>query len=712
MSARIRAYPPGPSGIAETQSTADPPRAIVAHCVIVATGLLVIALVWAWTWVVIERDQERTVRDATSASANLARVFEEHAVRTLRSADQLLLHEVREYERLGTRFDLARFFREWQIDREYVVNSVISDQRGITVLSSTDAATPVDLSDREHVKVHANADSGALFISKPVLARVNRHWSLVLTRRINGPEGVYLGVAGLAIDPMYFVNFYGQVKLGPGGNASLIGTDGVIRARWMDGVGAFGTQIQGGEAFKRLQSAAEGSNFAVAATDGVRRLFSYRKVRGYPLIVSVGLAEDAVLADHRERRAGNLYNAAVTSLIVLLAMLGLAFYVRRESIAVGRVRAANAFLDSIVENAPLMLYVKEAGSLRFIRFNKACEALTGLGRDEVLGRGACDLLPRAAAAAADAQDRAVLEGGVLVEIPEERLVRRDNSVRYLHTHKLPVFDERGAVRYLLGISKDITHRREQDARLLALNESLELQARELSQANKEMEAFAYSVSHDLRAPVRHIDSFVTILQEQFGAQFDPAASGHLQRISHAALRMGMVIDDLLHYSRTGRVEVMLAEIDLGKLVEEIINELRAAGPARAIRWNVGPLPPVMGDARLLRLAFENLIGNAHKYTGTRETALIEIACERIESGAAVIVVRDNGVGFNQDYAGNLFGMFQRLHRQEEFAGTGIGLANVKRAVMRLGGRVWAEGTVDGGAAFFVALPIARRPASP
>ena len=228
-------------------------------------------------------------------------------------------------------------------------------------------------------------------------------------------------------------------------------------------------------------------------------------------------------------------------------------------------------------------------------------------------------------------------------------------------------------------------------------------AAELRRANEELESFSYSVSHDLRAPFRHIVGYAELLKENEAGRLREDSAEWLDRVLESALYAGTLVDNLLAFSHMSRARLDESRIDLGTLVEEERKELAADAGGRTIIWRVGPLPLVKGDLEMMRLVFRNLLSNAVKYTRTRAEAVIEVGCES-DDREHVVQVRDNGVGFDMRYVGKLFGVFQRLHRIEEFEGTGIGLANVRRIVSRHGGRAWAEGEPDKGAAFFVALP--------
>ncbi|HYQ89969.1 MAG TPA: ATP-binding protein [Candidatus Binatia bacterium] len=246
-----------------------------------------------------------------------------------------------------------------------------------------------------------------------------------------------------------------------------------------------------------------------------------------------------------------------------------------------------------------------------------------------------------------------------------------------------------------------------DKEIRLLNADLEHRVaertKELEESNKELEAFSYSVSHDLRAPLRHIHGFVELLSQHAGPSLDEKGRRHLATISSAAEKMGALIDDLLVFSRMGRTEMRKTTVDLGALAAEVVRELEVDAKGRRVDWKLGALPIVKGDPAMLRLVLTNLFSNALKYSGPREAARIEVEAQS-QNGEIVVVVRDNGVGFDPTYVHKLFGVFQRLHGPAEFEGTGIGLANVRRIVGRHGGRTWAEGAIDQGATFYFSLP--------
>jgi PAS domain S-box-containing protein len=572
------------------------------------------------------------------------------------------------------------------------------------------------------------------------------------------------------------------------------------------------------------------------------------------------------------QQAGFYDTSTGTALLVIATVVVLAALVHRSAVTLDRseaqrreaderTRNVQASLDSIIENVPNMVFVKEAADLRFVRINKAGEDLLGVTRDELIGKNDFDFFPREEAEFFTAKDRVALTAGALVDIPEEPIQTRHNGTRFLHTKKVAVMDSGGNAAFLLGISEDITEQKEADAelrrsravfesvfeslpgaylvltpelRIVTANaayldatmtrrenlrgrdifeafpdnpgdpaatgianlrasldrvrhtlaadtmaiqkydvrnpdgafverfwsqinspvlgadgkleyiihrvedvtefvrqksprargtaelqsrmeqmeaeifrssQKVQMASRQLESANRELESFSYSVSHDLRAPLRHIDGFADLLIGHAASGLDETGHRYLDKIRLSAKRMGVLIDELLQFSRMSRKEVQSSRVSLRSVAEQVIADLHDETGDRAIEWRVGPLPDVEADPSMLRQVLVNLIGNAVKYTGKTAQPVIEIGSMEGEAGEVVIFVRDNGVGFDMQYAGKLFGVFQRLHREDEFEGTGIGLANVRRIIERHGGRTWAEARVDRGAIFFFSLPF-------
>lgn len=361
------------------------------------------------------------------------------------------------------------------------------------------------------------------------------------------------------------------------------------------------------------------------------------------------------------------------------------------------------FLDSIIEHIPLMVFVKDAENLRFVRFNRTGEDLLGCSRDSLIGQSDFDLFPREQAEFFTAKDRETLAGNRKVVIEEEPLETRTQGTRMLRTHKMAIRSVDGRPEYLLGISEDITERLGAEEQIRAAHRELMERTSALEVANRDLEAFSYTVSHDLRAPVRAVEGFTRILVEEHAASLDVEGRRLLEVVRSNARRMGQMVDDLLRLARVGRQELRREAIDMGTVVREQLADLAQGDPDRKVEVVVEQLPAVDGDPGLVRQVTANLLDNAWKFTRHRKHARVRIGGAR--SGTMVeYVISDNGAGFDMKYADKLFGVFQRLHRAEEYEGTGVGLAVVHRIVERHGGRVWAESEPGEGATFHFTLP--------
>lgn len=430
------------------------------------------------------------------------------------------------------------------------------------------------------------------------------------------------------------------------------------------------------------------------------------------------------LRDQRRDTAGNASRFATWSALTMALLVGGALALqgsRALTLVSRRYERANArVLDlaeshrqseeqarSIIEGVMGHAIVLLTPDGRVKRWNAGAERLKGYGSEEIIGKPFSLFFTE--------QDR---QNGVperlLAEAREKGVaatqgwrVRKDGTTFYGLGTLSALRDGTGQVFALVKIIRDMTEHRQAEERILQLNQTLERRVEErtaeLAAVNRELEAFSYSVSHDLRAPLRSVDGFSRILQERYAAVMDAQGQHYLARIRAAAQRMGVLIEDLLRLSRVTRADMTFQDVDLAEIARRSIDELRRADPERDVVFESPASVPVRGDRRLLEIAVENLLSNAWKFTSQRAQARIELGTRQDPDGCHEYFVRDNGVGFDMAFAGKLFAPFQRLHDAEEFPGTGIGLATVQRVVTRHGGRIRAESAPDAGATFIFTL---------
>ena len=355
----------------------------------------------------------------------------------------------------------------------------------------------------------------------------------------------------------------------------------------------------------------------------------------------------------------------------------------------------------------ILILDAETGRIRDV--NPFLIELLGSSRNEMMGKTVGELSPFE-----DVEPNKVM----LERLQKEGYVRYENlplqttDGRHISVEFVSNVYQAGDRKLIQCNIRDITRQKLAEEQIRRLNADLEdrvmQRTAELQASNVELEAFNYSVSHDLQAPLRWVKNFVEQMQQDTESSRSKSDLDRLALIHKSINRMGNLIDDLLAFSRSGRLPLVKKEINLDELVRETLGDFQAEIKARNIAWTVQPLPTVQADRALLRVVLVNLMSNAVKFTGTRNEPKIVIGCSRDEKDETVVFIRDNGAGFDQNYTHKLFRVFQRLHSADEFEGTGIGLANVHRIILRHGGRVWAEGATDGGATFYFSLPNAKR----
>jgi PAS domain S-box-containing protein len=390
------------------------------------------------------------------------------------------------------------------------------------------------------------------------------------------------------------------------------------------------------------------------------------------------------------------YNPIINDKGEVIGATAFAINVSQRKKAEDELLAANEFLDVILENIPNMLFVKNASDLRFIRMNSAGERILGMKREELVGKNDYDFFAKNEADFFIKKDLEVIETGELVDIPEEKITT-SKGLRWLHTKKIPILDKNGKPLYLLGISEDITTKKDAQEEMVKINEKL-------AAANIELEAFSYSVSHDLKAPLRSLQGFSKALFETYADKFDGDGKRWLEFISSNSQRMGALIDDILHFSKVNRTDVRLEDVNMTDLFYEVFQMEKMLYPDKYIEFELAQLQNVSGDQAMLRQVCQNLLSNALKYSSKKERISIKVD-GYTENGYQIYSVTDNGVGFDERYKDKMFLAFQRLHSNDEFEGTGVGLAIVQKILQKHGGLIVATSDPGKGAKFSFAIPI-------
>jgi PAS domain S-box-containing protein len=423
--------------------------------------------------------------------------------------------------------------------------------------------------------------------------------------------------------------------------------------------------------------------FGVVAVAGLAGLLVFAMARRWPIVL------------------------VAAGLVAVIAGLGVFTYrvverqakARRDAVE-GAAASVNQ-LQKLIDNTCAVIYMKRIDNGQYLLVNREWERLFGVTRDRVVNLTDRDVFPPSVAEQLRANDLGVALAGRTVQYEES--AESDDELRTYVSVKFPVLDSGANPYAVCGISTDITDRKRAEEEVRRLNADLETRVwertAELEASTKELDAFAYSVSHDLRAPLRSLHGFSDALLDDYSDVLDEEGLDYLRRIQRNVERMDQMIDDLLNLSRATRVELMREVVDLSGIARDIMAELVAASPERVVRTLIHNGLRAYGDPQLIRLALHNLLANAWKFTGKHADAVIEVG-RTVRDGEEVFFVRDNGAGFDMQYKEKLFSAFQRLHPVAEFEGTGIGLATVARVVRRHGGRIFANAEVGIGATFY------------
>ncbi|MCX7710745.1 MAG: ATP-binding protein [Clostridia bacterium] len=362
-------------------------------------------------------------------------------------------------------------------------------------------------------------------------------------------------------------------------------------------------------------------------------------------------------------------------------------------------------LQVILDTVPAMIFYKDS-QCRVVRINKTLENVMKLSGSEIIGKSMFEFLKKEDAEKFEADDWEILRTG-LPKLNIIETVTTPTGIRWFKTDKVPYKDETGKTVGIIGFGSDITERIAAEEEVFKLNKELEKRVIErtsqLEEANRELESFSFSVSHDLKAPLRAIEGFSRILAEEQAGVLNDECNRLIGIIRKNTALMSQLIDDLLAFSRISKTQLTKVEIDMKTLIHRVFDELKSHHSERNIQFHLRSVHPLFGDVSMVRQMISNLLSNAIKFTGNRDIALIEVGCQHNEN-ELIYYIRDNGVGFDMKYAGKLFGVFQRMHTEDEFEGHGIGLSIVQRIIHKHGGKVWIEGILNQGTTVYFTIP--------
>lgn len=698
------AAPGGPAQAATPAAAAPAPRPARALAVIWLMALTLLALVAWHTAQQIEASRGRELRNAQRDLANLTRVSQEHAERTLRSADQVLRFVRQRYAELGSRLDLAAMVADGTIDAVNFPQIGVIDPDGVYALANLPITRRIDLSDREHFRVHTGPEDRGLFVSAPVLGRASGKWSIQLTRRITRADGGFGGVAVLSLDPSYFTRFYGDLALGRLGVAALVGVDGIARARRAGESEAYGSDLRSSQLFTRLQEGqAEGVYVSRSPLDGHERLLHFRRLERFPMAVAVGLALDEVLANHRRTRQALLVQGAMVSLLVLALAAALTRYVRHVGRELERRRVAQQQLHERNEQINAIFALSPDGFVAFdasgsiVHVNPAFAAMSGAAAQRLLGM---------THAAFDAWLGSVCVPHARWNAQSARQAldpsRRTQVVlgAGLRVLQVRARESGGATRALVLYFRDVTHE---------------------TQVDEMKSEFLSTAAHELRTPMASVYGFAEVLLTHEASEAERREYATI--IHEQAGNMTRILDELLDLARLearrGQDFAPVA-LELHAQVSDILRAFRPPQGRQAPRLSAPQVPlGCRADPGKLRQALLNVLSNAYKYSPQGGPVEVSLSLEEAGGAAGVpgaqgnefgqparvcIAVRDHGIGMSPEQRARVFERFWRADSSGSMPGTGLGMSIVKEIFERMGGEVSVESAPGRGTTVRMLLP--------
>jgi PAS domain S-box-containing protein len=678
--------------------------------VVVMFTAMAVTMVWALSLKLQEQLRHQMLDQAEARAQQLADAMGGQTQAYSQLVDRALLELREKWPSPPADFAQAVDYSLTALPPGMVSHVSVVDADGVMVFNSLGLPLGTSVADRPHFQQLRSGGDG-LVMGEPVRSWLTDRWLFVVGRPILR-DGRFDGAVHLLVSTDFLAEVLGRLSLTEQDLVALVHPGGRFLARSLDNEAAMGQELPPDRPFMRDRQALQGTFRQAGTVDGVARLFGWQRMWPSGGVVVVGLSEKGVLKPLEAARSQALWLTALLS----LALAGVGFWIGWLQWRLEQGQKEMAESRARLQEAQ---HIAQVGHWTFDQRDGAMqwsdEVFRIFGQDPAVFRPSFQsywqqVPPDEKGALQQLFDDALADRSDLDRV--HRIVRPDGSERFV---RLLCQSERGALGPTYhGTLQDVTELHQAQQALEQLNAGLEhnvkQRTRELRALNRELESFTYSVSHDLRTPLRSIHGFASVLAESEASRLTEEGRGFLMRIQDSARRMGLLITDLLSMAQHSRALISHHTVNLSELAQGVVADLEREQPGRQVQWQIEPDMFVLADPTLMRVVLQNLLGNAWKYTG--QTAAPRIGFTRAGGvdGHLNFCVRDNGAGFDMAYVDQLFQPFKRLHAHHEFEGTGIGLATVARVVQRHGGTVRAEGAVGQGAAFFFSLP--REPVTP
>jgi signal transduction histidine kinase/CheY-like chemotaxis protein/HPt (histidine-containing phosphotransfer) domain-containing protein len=677
-------------------------------------GICGIVVLWSGVLYSLSVERQQALRGAAENTTNLSRAFEEHIVRSVKAVDQTLLYARDSYVRDPAGFDISAWAKNTQFLTDLAFQISLIDKSGIMIGSNlASAGNRIDLSDREHFRVHVDNPRDELFISKPVLGRASKKWSIQMTRKIIAADGSFGGVVVVSLDPQYLSRFYDSVDLGKKGVVTLAGTDGIIRARAAGDDTSIGQSMAGSRLFAEYARAKSGTYETVSVVDGVLRIHAYRAVRSYPLIVTVGIAEDEVLADYNANRRSYAILASVLTLLLLMVTVmivrhqaGLQRTRRELRASEARYAQKSKLLEAALENMSQGIMMVDADNRVQVCNHHAMEKL-GLPEELMAAHPLFDDLLRwqwhQGEFGKDGGDVEtwlrdfVLAGGISDKVQTYERTRPNGRVIEFRSTPL---EGGGMVRTYT----DITQRKETESVLRAARDGADRAARAKSE-------FLAMMSHEIRSPMNGLLGIIELLRD---TKLEADQMHMVELVHESAASLLGILNDVLDFSKieVGAVSMVPEPTAIHDLVRVLMEPVALAAARKGLQLQcrlAGDVPDwISVDPLRLRQILGNLVSNSIKFTAA---GTVELAVSRatLPAGAAALAfaVSDTGIGMSPETVHRLFEPFSQADTSttKHFGGTGLGLSISRRLARMLGGDIEAASAKGSGSVFTLTIPL-------